>query len=46
MANRHIKRFCALDQVGQRLLENAVDRLGLSARACNRVPKIACGFNP
>jgi magnesium chelatase family protein len=41
MANRHIKRFCSVDAAGHRLLENAVDRFGLSARAYSRVLKIA-----
>jgi magnesium chelatase family protein len=41
MANRHIRRFCAVDAAGQRLLENAVDKFGLSARAYSRVLKIA-----
>jgi magnesium chelatase family protein len=41
MANRHIRRFCTVDATGQRLLEDAVDRFGLSARAYNRVLKIA-----
>ena len=41
MQSRHIRRFCVVDTVGHRLLENAVDRLGLSARAYNRVLKIA-----
>jgi magnesium chelatase family protein len=41
MQSRHIRRFCSVDSVSHRLLENAVDRLGLSARAYNRVLKIA-----
>ena len=41
MASRHIRRFCVVDDAGHRLLETAVDRLGLSARAYNRVLKIA-----
>ena len=41
MQSRHIRRFCAVDAGGHRLLETAVDRLGLSARAYNRVLKIA-----
>jgi magnesium chelatase family protein len=40
MANHHIKRFCAVDTTCHSLLENAVDRLGLSAGAYNRVLKI------
>ena len=41
MQSRHIRRHCVVDDAGHRLLENAVDRLGLSARAYNRVLKIA-----
>jgi magnesium chelatase family protein len=41
MKNRHIKKFCSIDQPSARLLETAVDRLGLSARAYNRILKIA-----
>jgi magnesium chelatase family protein len=40
MRSRHIRRFCPVDAGGHQLLENAVDRLGLSARAYNRVLKI------
>jgi magnesium chelatase family protein len=41
MTNRHIKKFCAIDEESQRLLETAVDRLGLSARAYVRILKVA-----
>ena len=41
MANRHIKKFCAIDAAADQLLESAIDKLGLSARAYNRVLKIA-----
>jgi len=41
MSSRHIKTFCAIDTVGQRLLETAIDKLGLSARAYNRILKIS-----
>lgn len=41
MTNRHIKRFCTVDGDGMRLLETAVDRLGLSARAYTRILKVA-----
>ncbi|MFW6239854.1 MAG: YifB family Mg chelatase-like AAA ATPase, partial [Thermodesulfobacteriota bacterium] len=41
MGNRHIKVHCELDEAGLNLLETAVDRLGLSARAYNRILKIA-----
>jgi len=41
MQNRHIKIFCSPDRDSGRLLESAVERLGLSARAYNRVLKIS-----
>ena len=41
MQNRHIRKFCAIDGDSAALLETAVDRLGLSARAYNRILKIA-----
>lgn len=36
-----IKRFCRLDASSQRLLEQAVDKLGLSHRAYHRILKLA-----
>ena len=41
MRNRHIKRHCTIGQDAHQLLEMAIDKLGLSARAFNRVLKIA-----
>jgi magnesium chelatase family protein len=41
MSSRHIKTHCKIDDACRRLLETAVDKLGLSARAFNRVLKIA-----
>lgn len=41
MSNRHIKKFCDIDEACKRLLETAIDRLGLSARAYTRVLKVA-----
>jgi len=41
MKNRHLKKFCPIDQTSARLLEAAMDKLNLSARAYNRVLKIA-----
>ena len=38
---RQLKRFCRIDAQSDRLLETAIDRLGLSARAYQRVIKIA-----
>jgi magnesium chelatase family protein len=41
MSSRHIKRHCQIDAASCRLLESAIDKLGLSARAYNRILKIA-----
>jgi magnesium chelatase family protein len=41
MDSRHIKEFCLIDTESRRLLQTAVDKLGLSARAYHRVLKIA-----
>jgi magnesium chelatase family protein len=41
MANREIKIFCALDEESHRLVEMAMDKLGLSARAYTRILKVA-----
>jgi magnesium chelatase family protein len=41
MAPRLLKRFCQLEEDSHRLLEAAIDRLGLSARAHNRILKIS-----
>ena len=41
MSNRQIKRWCAPDEDSRRLIEMAVDRLGLSARAYTRILKVA-----
>ncbi len=41
MPPKQIKRFCALDPASEQLLEKAVLRLGLSARAFRRSQKIA-----
>ncbi|HID30316.1 MAG TPA: ATP-binding protein, partial [Desulfobacterales bacterium] len=41
MNNRHIKRYCPIDGDSHSLLEAAIDKLGLSARAFNRILKIA-----
>lgn len=38
---QQIKRVCALDDAGHRLLEHAMDRLGLSHRAYHRILKLA-----
>ncbi|MCF8093934.1 MAG: YifB family Mg chelatase-like AAA ATPase [Desulfobacteraceae bacterium] len=41
MKSRHIKQYCNLDPESGRILESAADRMGLSARACHRILKIA-----
>jgi magnesium chelatase family protein len=41
MTNRHIKKFCPIDEASQKLLEMAIDRFGLSARAYTRILKVA-----
>lgn len=41
MGGRHIKRHCPLDGNSTHLLNSAMDRLGLSARAYNRILKIS-----
>jgi magnesium chelatase family protein len=40
MQARHIRRFCAVDDEGQKLLEMVTDRLGLSARTYSRNLKV------
>lgn len=41
MGSRHIQKYCAVDNASHNLLETAVDKLGLSARAYSRILKIA-----
>ncbi|MBI4392137.1 MAG: YifB family Mg chelatase-like AAA ATPase [candidate division NC10 bacterium] len=41
MTGRRLRRHCPVDGAGARLLEQAVTRLGLSARAYDRVLKVA-----
>ena len=41
MTPRHMRRFCELDAPSKRLLIAAIDRLGLSARAHDRILKVA-----
>jgi magnesium chelatase family protein len=38
---RQLRKLCALDEAGERTLEMAVRRMGLSARAHDRVLKVA-----
>jgi len=41
MKTRHIKRYCKLDHEALTLIETAMHRLGLSARAYSRILKLA-----
>ena len=41
MTNRHIKKFCQIEEASQKLLELAIDKFGLTARAYARVLKAA-----
>ncbi len=41
MTSRHLKKFCQIDETSKILLEQAIDKLGLSARAYTRILKIA-----
>jgi magnesium chelatase family protein len=41
MSSRHIRQFCAIDAEASDLMEKAMDRLGLSARAHSRILKIS-----
>ncbi|MEO8381932.1 MAG: YifB family Mg chelatase-like AAA ATPase [Acidobacteriota bacterium] len=41
MASRHVRKVCELDTASRRLLIAAIERLGLSARAHDRILKVA-----
>src|SRR5262245_17022120 len=41
MTSRDIRKFCQPDAAGEKLLESAMARLGLSARAYTRILKVA-----
>jgi len=41
MGPRDVKRFCAISEEGERLLEAAMTKLGLSARAYDRILKVS-----
>ena len=41
MGTRQVRRYCKIDQNGQALLKMAMQRLGLSARAYDRILKVA-----
>ncbi|MDC0571675.1 YifB family Mg chelatase-like AAA ATPase [Flavobacteriaceae bacterium] len=41
MQTKHIRNFCVLDEVSKSLLKQAMERLNLSARAYDRILKVA-----
>ncbi|MGB3298706.1 MAG: YifB family Mg chelatase-like AAA ATPase [Phormidesmis sp.] len=41
MESRHIRKWCAFDEATRSLIEGAVRKLGLSARATDRILKVA-----
>ena len=41
MTSKLIRKFCQLDEAGVALLKNAMERLGLSARAYDRILKVS-----
>jgi magnesium chelatase family protein len=41
MGSRHMRKYCELDVPSRRLLTAAIDRLGLSARAHDRILKVS-----
>jgi magnesium chelatase family protein len=41
MSNRHIKKYCKLDDASESLIKQAIDELGLSARAYTRILRVA-----
>ncbi|MCX6641613.1 MAG: YifB family Mg chelatase-like AAA ATPase [bacterium] len=41
MTSKELKQYCRLDEGGMNLLRTAIDRLGLSARAFDRISKVS-----
>jgi magnesium chelatase family protein len=41
MESRHIRQFCDLDEASKQLLKTAIEKLGLSARAYDRILKVS-----
>jgi magnesium chelatase family protein len=41
MGSKEMKDVCQLNEAGQRLLKNAMEKLSLSARAYDRILKVA-----
>ena len=42
MQSNDIRIYCKIDEQGQELLKNAITKLGLSARAYDRILKVSC----
>jgi magnesium chelatase family protein len=41
MTTKLLRKYCELDQTGQTLIKNAMEKLGLSARAYDRILKVS-----
>jgi magnesium chelatase family protein len=41
MQSQHLRQWCPLDDASRNLLEGAIRKLGLSARASDRILKVA-----
>jgi magnesium chelatase family protein len=41
MSSKLLRKYCELDTAGQTLLKNAMEKLGLSARAYDRILKVS-----
>lgn len=41
MESRHVRKYCELDDASKTLLKTAIDKLGLSARAYDRILKVS-----
>ncbi len=41
MTKNELEKFCRIDEEGTKILKNAMDRMGLSARAYDRILKVA-----
>lgn len=41
MSQNDLDSFCKIDDAGRNILKNAMDRMGLSARAYDRILKVA-----
>ncbi len=41
MSAKHLRKYCRIDETGHAILKNAMDKLGLSARAFDRILKLS-----